>query len=211
MATGDRFKLILDVRPSTAVRWLSRAKAVCSATKANAPLFASIATELDRLADDTEALDAAQASAANGGRDEVANRDAELETLKKSMRAVAAAVQGLCDDAPDAEHAAAIAAAAGFGGKAKAGYRKPDFYAKTLGSGRVQLFAKVPGYRGIRAYYEWIMSTDGGVTWVALPGTNDADTIVEGLPRATEAAFRHRTTVKSVTSAWSRTVAVIVE
>ncbi len=54
------------------------------------------------------------------------------------------------------------------------------------------------------------MSTGGGVTRVALPGTNDASTIVEGLPRATEVAFRHRTTVKSVGSAWSRTVPVIV-
>ena len=210
MVTPLRFKLVLGVRPDTAARWLARAKAVCSTTETNASLFVSIAGVLGRLVQDTDALDRAQASAANRGRDDTAHRDSELVELKKSFRAVAHAVQGLCDEAPDVEHAAAIAAAAGFGGKAQASYRKPDFYAKTLGGGRVQLFAKVPGYRGSRVYYEWIMSTDGGATWVPLPGTNDADTIVEGLPHGEEVWFRHRTTMKGEVSDWSRIVKKIV-
>jgi hypothetical protein len=211
MVTPLRFKLVLGVRPDTAVRWLARAKAVCSATETHASLFVSIAGVLGRLVQDTDALDRVQAAAANRGRDDTAHRDAELVELKKSFRAVGAAVQDLCDEAPDVEHAAAIAAAAGFGGKAQANYRKPDFYAKALGDGRVQLFAKVPGYRGNRVYYEWIMSTDGGATWVVLPGTNDADTIIEGLPSGMEVRFRHRTTVKNLVTDWSRIVKAIVE
>jgi hypothetical protein len=211
MSTAPRFKVVLDVQPETAAGWLRRAKAVCSATEANASMFVSIAGVLGQLVQDTDALDQAQASAANRGHDETTHRDAELVELRKSLRAVAAAVQGLCDEAPDWSHAAAIAAAAGFGGKASMSYRKPDFYAKTLGDGRVQLFAKAPGYRGSRVYYEWIMSTDGGATWVVLPGTNEADTIAEGLPSAKEVWFRHRTTVKNEVSEWSRIVKTIVE
>jgi hypothetical protein len=69
----------------------------------------------------------------------------------------------------------------------------------------------IPGYRGIRVYYEWLMSTDDGATWVALPGTNSADTVVEGLPHGKDVRFRHRTTVKDVTTAWSRTITALVD
>jgi hypothetical protein len=210
MSTPFRFKLALGIRPDTAVGWLARAKAVGSATGQHASLFLSIAAVLGRLVSDTETLDEAQAAAANVGHDEIGERDARLVDLKKSFRAVRDAVQGLCDEAPDREHAAEIAAAAGFGEWTPATYRKPDFYAKVLGNGRVQLFVKVPGYRGIRVYYEWAMSSDGGVTWVELPGTNDADTIVEGLPSAKQMLFRHRTTVHNVVSTWSRSLPVLV-
>jgi hypothetical protein len=210
MSSESRFIVVLGIDPDTAVGWLARAKAVRAATEAHASLFTSIATVLARLAQDVDTVDEAQAAAANRGRSQISERDARLVELKKSFRAVRDAVQGLCDDAPDWEHAAEIAAAAGFGEKKAANYRKPDFYAKVLGNGRVQLFVKVPGYRGSRVYYEWAMSSDGGLTWVELPGTNDADTIVEGLPEAKEILFRHRTTMKSVVSSWSRSLPVLV-
>jgi hypothetical protein len=35
-----------------------------------------------------------------------------------------------------------------------------------------------------RASYEWAYSLDGGVTWILLPGTNNATTTVTGLKPA---------------------------
>jgi hypothetical protein len=210
MSADFRFLVTLDVRPDTATTWLARAKEVCSATTRNASIFTSITTELDDLAQATTELDKAQARARNRGADDITERDVKLAAVKKTFRTVALAVQGLCDEAADQFEAAAIAAAAGFGGKEYPHYRKPDFYAKLLGNGRVQLFAKVPGYRGIRAFYEWMMRAPGGA-WVALPGTNSADTIVEGLSPLQKVEFCHRTTVKNMPTAWSRAIAVVIK
>jgi hypothetical protein len=210
MSADFRFLVTLDVRPDTATKWLARAKEVGSSTTRNASIFTSISTELDQLGQATAELDVAQAAARNRGADQIAERDVKLVAVKKTFRAVAIAVQGLCDQAADQFEAAAIAAAAGFGGKEYPHYRKPDFYAKVLGNGRVQLFVKVPGYRGIRVFYEWMMRTGEGA-WVELPGTNSADTIVEGLTPNQVVEFCHRTTVKDVPTAWSRAIEVIVE
>jgi hypothetical protein len=211
MGTTNNIEVVLNVTPDTPVGWLAKGKAVGSSTTSNASLFTGIASVLATLASATTALDTAQAAAANKGKAEVQARNASCSVVKRTLRATKAAVQGLCDDAPDAAHAAAIAAASGLGSRAKAVRTKAPFAGRALGNGVVKLAVKVPGKKGARVYYEWRMSTDGWKTCVSLPGTNVSFTIVQGLTPATEVQFESRTTMKSVVSAWSVAIPVLVQ
>jgi len=206
----NTIEAVLNVTPDTAAGWLAKGKAVGSSTTSNASMYTTIASILGQLATDTASLDTAQAAAANRGKDEVQARNARWSIQKKSLRAVRAAVQGLCDAAPDAAHATAIAVGAGFGVKAKPAHTKEPFAGKALGNGVLKLAVKVPGKKGARVYYEWRMSTDGGKTWISLPGTNVSFTRVLGLTPGAEVQLSSRTTVKNVISAWSPAISVLV-
>src|SRR6185312_17483109 len=127
-------EVVLNVNPDGPLGWLGRAKAVGSSTTENAPMFTSIVSVLNQLANDTADLDKAQAAAANKGKDEISTRNAKLLNVKKSLRATRSAVQGLCDAAPDAAHAADIAVAAAFGVKQKAVHTKPPLEGKARGN-----------------------------------------------------------------------------
>ncbi len=208
---NNLIEVVLNVTPDGPLGWLAKAKSVGSSTTQNASMFTAIASILGQLAKDTADLDTAQAAAANKGKDEVKARNAKHAVLKKSLRATRAAVQGLCDAAPDAAHAQAIAVAAGFGVKAKPVRTKPPFAGKALGNGVVKLYVKVPGKHGARVYYEWRMSTDGGATWTSLPGTNVSSTVVQGLSSGQKVLFESRTTVTNVLSAWSQAIGVLVQ
>ena len=208
--TTNTVEAVLNVAPDTAAGWLAKGKAVGSATTSNASMFSAIASILGQLATDTASLDTAQSAAANRGKDAIQARNARWSIQKKDLRAVRAAVQGLCDAAPDAAHASAIAVAAGLGVKAKPAHIKAPFAGKALGNGVVKLIVKVPGKKGARVYYAWRMSTDGGKTWLSLPGTNVSFTLVQGLTPATEVQFSSCTTVKNVVSAWSLAIGVLV-
>ena len=208
--TTNTIEAVLNVTPNTAAGWLAKGKAVVSSTSSNASLFSAIASVLAQLAGDTAALDTAQAAAANRGKAETQARNARWAIQRKDLHAVRAAVQGLCDAAPDAAHATALAVGAGLGVKAKPVHTKEPFAGKALGNGVVKLAVKVPGKKGARVYYEWRMSTDGGKTWVSLPGTNVSLTRVQGLTPAPEVQFSSRTTVKNVVSAWSLAISVLV-
>jgi hypothetical protein len=211
MGSTNFIEVVLKVTPDTAAGWLAKGKAVGSSTTSNASLFTGIASILAQLAGDTTALDAAEATAANKGKDDVQARDAKWVTLKKSLRATRASVQGLCDAAPDVAQATAISAASGLGVRAKPVRTKPPFAGKALGDGVVKLYVKVPGKRGARVYYEWRMSTDGGTTWTSLPGTNVSTTVVQGLTPVAKVQFESRTTVQNVASAWSQAINVVVQ
>jgi hypothetical protein len=205
----DHLTIKINPKPDTAAGWLAKGKAVVEAAGPSS-LFSSIAQLLTQLTSDTAALDKAQAAAANRGKNEIKVRNAALRDLKKSLRGFGRGVQGLCDAAPDLQHAAALAAAASLDAKIMVVPHKPDFRGKALGAGAVQLYVKVPVKHGTRIFFEWQMSTDGGHTWVSLPNTNNANTRVSGLTAATIVQFRHRSTVKNVVSDWSQVISVQV-
>jgi hypothetical protein len=210
MGTNSTIDVVLNVTPDTPVGWLAKGKAVVSGTTTYASMFSSIAGVLGQLASDTAALDTAEAAAADKGKAAITARNAKWRNLKKSLKATCAAVQGVCDAAPDAEHAQAIAVAAAFGVKQKPVRTKPPLGGRALGNGVVRLYVKVPGKKGTRAYYEWRMSTDGGATWTSLPGTNVSKTEVQGLTSGQKVLFESRTTVKNIVSAWSQSIGVLV-
>ena len=195
---------------NTAAGWLAQAKGVVSSTAANASMFTAIASVIGQLVSDTTSLDTAQAAAKNRGHDEVQARNAKWAILKKSYRAACMAVQGLCDAASDEAQARAIAAAAGLQVRDEPTRNKPDFAGKALGNGAVRITVKVPVKKGARCFYEWRMSTDGGKTWVLLPGTNKCTTLVQGLTPTTLVELSFRYTSDDVISAWSNGVPVQV-
>jgi hypothetical protein len=202
--------VLLGIPKNTAAGWLEQAKAVDVAANAHASSFSAISAELSQLHADTTAADAAQAKAKNKGIDDVEVRNAAIKSLKGSYRDFVAAVQRLCNKAPDAEHARALAAQAGLRTKTTKRANKADLEGTALKSGRVHLAIKVPVKRGARVFYEWMMSTDGGKTWVALPNTNDPFTTVASLTPGTYAWFKYRYTTKNTPSAWSTHVEVLV-
>jgi hypothetical protein len=206
----DHLVIKIDPRPDTAAGWLAKSKAVVEGASSSATLFSSIAQLLAQLTSDTALLDKAQAAAANKGKSEIKARNAALRDLKKSLRGFGRGVQGLCDAAPDLEHAAALAAAASLDAKVVTAPHKPDFQGKVLGAGAVHLYAKLPVKKGTHIFFEWQMSTNNGQTWASLPNTNSADTLVQGLTPTTIVQFRHRSTVKNVASEWSQVIAVQV-
>jgi hypothetical protein len=210
MSTGIRIEVSSEVKPDTAAGWLGQAKGVVSSTTAHASMFTAIASVLGQLASDVTNLDTAQATAKNRGKDDVQARNAKWSLLKKSYRATCMAVQGLCDEAPDEAHARAIAAAAGLLVKDRPAHDKPDFAGKALGNGVVRLTVKVPVKKGARCFYEWRMSTDGGKSWILLPGTNKCTTLIQGLTPSTLVEFSFRWTSDDVISAWSNGVPVQV-
>jgi hypothetical protein len=211
MSAEHRVIIKVTPKPNTPASWLAKAKAVVSSANANAATFASIAAPLTQLGTDTQLLDAAQAKAANRGKDEVKARNAQWRVLQKSLRAFAGGVQGLCDAAPDTAHAQAVAAAAALDSKLVPVHNKPDLRGKALGNGAVRLFGRRPSQRGGNVFYEWQMSVDGGKTWTSLPTTNTASTLVTGLVAATMVSFRYRKTIKNVTSEWSQAISVLVQ
>jgi hypothetical protein len=181
-----------------------------AAATANASTFFSpIAQLLAQLSADVAALGKTQAAAGNKGKLEIKQRNAALHDLKKSLRAFVRGVQGLCDAAPDLDHAKAIAAAASLDAKIVSVPSKPDLRGKDLGGGAVHLYARKP-VKGGHFYWEWQMSTDGGKTWLSLPGTTSANTRVLGLTPLTIVQFRHRSTSKNVVSDWGQVIAVTV-
>jgi hypothetical protein len=210
MSTGNHVFVKLEPDPDTAKGWLDKGKDVTGAANGNAATFTSIATLLAQATSDTQALDTAQSKAANKGRLEISARNAVWSTQQKSLRAFVAGVQGLCDAAPDAAHARAIAAAAALETRRVAVRVAPDPKVTVLGNGAARLYARRPVPRRAGAYYEWAMSSDGGKTWVTIPGTNIAKTLVQGLTPATTIIFRYRTTFQNVVSDWKQTPGIVV-
>ena len=74
-------------------------------------------------------------------------------------------------------------------------------------SGSLELIAPKGGNR---AGYEWAYSTDGKRTWVSLPFTVKASTIVYGLEPGATVYFRYRPVTKNGVGDWSDPVSIIV-
>jgi hypothetical protein len=199
-----------SVVPGTAAAWLARGKVASSATTTNAAQLASVMAQAQQMQADCAALDVAQAAAGGKGDVERKARNAKLTDFKKSYRAFVGAVQVLCDNAPDPSHAAQIAAWAGIPVAQKPSRNKLDFYGQAVGGGVVHLYAKLPAKKTARIFHEWQGSTDGAKTWSTLGQTNDASLAVPNLTPATYVSFRHRTTVKNMTSDWSQVIVILV-
>jgi hypothetical protein len=210
MSVQHRVIVKVDPKPDTPAGWLAKAKAANTAATNAGSTFASIAALLTQLGKDTGLLDVAESAAANKGKTETKARNAQWRVLQKTLRAFVAGVQGLCDAAPDVATATAIAAKAGLDAKLPPVRVTAEIRGKALGNGAVRLIGKRPTPRRGGAFYEWVMSLDGGKTWTAIATTNTVKTVVNGLTAAATVSFRYRTTEKNVTSEWSQTVSVLV-
>ena len=149
-----------------------------------------------------------QAKTPKGAPADTAARDAQWGVLKKSLRAFARGVQGLCDAAADADTARVIAAEAGLTCKLVPVRIFPPLRGKALGNGAVRLYGRLPARGRTDAFFEWQTSTNGQ-DWSPLAMTNRATTTVEGLTPATIVDFRCRSTFRNVTSGWSGTKVIV--
>ncbi len=210
MSTSPRVKIKDTVKPNTPAGWLKQGKGAVTASTAAGGAVAAI-PDLATLNTNTQALDTAQSKAKNKGRAEITARDAAWTVQQASYRAFVGEVQKLCDAAPDAEHAIAIAASAGLPYKLKASNVLPDLRGKALGNSAVQLYGRRPTPKHAVAFYEWQQLGADGKTWATFATTNRAKVLVQGLTPMTSASFRYRKTVKDVPQEWSQTVAVVVK
>jgi hypothetical protein len=209
MANDFHVIVLQGVRTKTAAGWLTQAKAVDSATTANAQPFAPIATQQQQLHTDTATLDGAESKAKSKAIDDIAARNLALRNLKKSYRAFVLALQNLSNAQPGLAEAQQIAAQAGLKTKVVVHALKKDFDFKCLGNGVVRLVVKVPVKKSVRIFYDWAMSADG-TNWTSLQSTNDPTTTVSNLTPGNKVYFRYRYTTKNTPSAWSQRLEVLV-
>ena len=202
--------VIHGVKQRTPRGWLSKGKAIGTATNTNASAYTSIANEIQQLATDTTALDKAESAAANRGKDEIKARNAALTKFKKSLRAFLAALQGLCEQAPDASQAEALAVGAGVSIKGFTAHPKAELSGKAPGNGVVHLYARLPATKNKRLFWAWQQMSADGKTWVTIATTNDADFLVQNLTPATLISFRCRFTMKNVPSLWTQALVIHV-
>jgi hypothetical protein len=74
-------------------------------------------------------------------------------------------------------------------------------------SGSVQLITHAVDRR---ASYEWQCCTDGGKTWVLLPVTLQAKTVVLGMTPGATVSFRYRPVTKAGEGDWSQPTSLLV-
>jgi hypothetical protein len=152
--------------------------------------------------DDLDTLEVATRSRAAGS---AAVRDDQKKTVVDALTGLAAGVQAIVNQQPN--DAAAIIASAAMFEKGSSARAKPGL-AASMGPVPGQVLVRAKAVK--RAAYEWQMSTDDGVTWVAVALTTVANTSVTGLARGTTCLFRVRTTRGSVTTGWSQILGFFV-
>ena len=109
---------------------------------------------------------------------------------------------------PGSGNAVTIAQDAGMDLRKVGSRSKPPLYVKPgLTSGVVDVVAKAT--RGAVAN-EWQLSHDGGKTWVDLPPTAQASTVVRDLALATTVMFRQRVLTRTGLSDWGDPFTLLV-
>jgi hypothetical protein len=123
---------------------------------------------------------------------------ADLDSLRADVETIANESAG---------QAEAVIASSGMSVRRSSGHAKPAFAAKEgPTSGAVRLVAKAPP---TRASHDWQQST-GGVTWVDLARTVQADTEIAGLAAGTRDWFGCRTLTKERVCDWSEVLSLLV-
>ena len=64
--------------------------------------------------------------------------------------------------------------------------------------------------KGVKAFYGWRYTVDGGKTFVQVPPTNDAHTVIPNLPPLVTVGFQVQMTIKNVPGEWSQMVTLLV-
>jgi hypothetical protein len=136
----------------------------------------------------------------------VPDRQEKRRVLVALLQQLKAYVQAVAD--ANLESSAAIIVSAGMSVRKRPAFASRVFSARRgVVEGSVKLLAP---RAAVRASYEWSYSTDGGKTWVNLPVTLQAKTVVTGLVPGSTVHFRYRATTKSGGGNWSEPFVFIV-
>ncbi len=152
-------------------------------------------------------LESAQAATKTRAPGSVAARDTAHSQVLVQVRQLLGYVQQIADANP--EQAAEIIASAGLKSRTSVPPIKPPFAVNpgpVSGSARLAVRAAGP-----RAAYDWEYSLDGGKTWVAVPTTLQAKTVITGLPVAASVMFRSRGVIKGGAADWSQPLTLLVK
>lgn len=205
-----------DIRREVAVlkleqsvpKLISRARKIVSAMTGNSYFSGTFPANIPTLAvvaADTNALEAAEITAASKSLGSIEARDAKMEILLKDLRALLAYVQLIADN--NLPNAATIIKSAGMEIKEFPGYSKDSFeVSHGPVSGSVLLTAKSVDKR---SSYEWQISTDGNA-WTNLPSTLQCKTTVSNLTLGETYYFRSNHINKNGEGNWSHKLSIIV-
>ena len=188
---------VLLLARNTPEAWSTKAKGMAAGMLANPSIFTSPTTTPAQLSAAAQVVDLAQGQVTLHTKGAVEERDIGWLALKKVVRGGIVYVQALCDAAPDAEHRAAICAAATLG-TMKATTRAKAFLVATLTTtpGTVVLVANASLLvasgtgRAKQRTYLWRYTTNGGQTFVNADSTPVANTVIANLPLHASAGFQ---------------------
>jgi hypothetical protein len=170
------------------------------------PYFPSPPVALATVAAAITDLQNAETAALARTKGAVATRNAKRAVLVTMLQQLRMYVQSIADG--NAENGPAIIQSAGIAVK-KTATRKPRVFAALAGavSGTVKLVAPAAG---LRASYEWQVSTDGK-TWSDVSSTLQAKTSLIGQTPGTALQFRYRSVTKTGETDWSAPVSFTVK
>lgn len=173
---------------------------------ANAKVLPSPNPALTKLSADIADLVTKQSAVKSRTAGSTADRDAAMKLVEVDLGTERAYVEQVANGDP--ANAASIADDAGMALKKVPVRNKPPLAAKpatVLGSVRLTALAT----KGAKTN-NWQYSTDGGKTWVDLPQTTKASTIVPSLMPGATVMFRQRAVTKTGPGNWSEPVSTIV-
>jgi hypothetical protein len=191
--------------PKVIAALVTYAQAIVTAITGN-PRFPTPLPTLAVISAAIAALQVAEAAALARTKGMVTARNDKRAVLVALLQQLRTYVQTIAD--ADADNSAAIIQSAGLSVK-KTATRKPRVFTVTEGSvsGTAKLVTRSAGPR---AAYDWGYTIDAGKTWVVLPSTVQAKTVVTGLPAGTTVLFRFRSVTKSGETDWSQPAALLV-
>jgi hypothetical protein len=203
-ASLQRIRVALH-KPANASALVVKARFVVG-RMTNNPWFPQPVPPLAKVLAAAQALDEAQTKSQSGAKGLADARNAKRRVLDNLLDRLRAYVEGVANDDP--EQGPAIVESAGMDLVTRSHPQRPAFGA-TWGdvSGTVKLRVKA-GPKGSR--YEWQMSTDAGETWIDLPSTMQARTLVAGLEPGKTYWFRHRILTRKGQGDWSGAISLLV-
>ena len=185
---------------------ITYARAIVTAMTAN-PHFPAPGPALTVVTAAIDELQLAETAGLTRAKGTIAVRNEKRAALVTLLRQLKGYVQTVVDS--NVETGTSIIQSAAMGVK-KTVVRKPRTFAAEPGlvSGSAKLVAPSAG---VRAFYEWQYSLDGGKTWMVAPATMQAKTTVPGLTPGASVQFRYRPATKSGEGDWSQPVTLIVK
>jgi hypothetical protein len=186
--------------------WITNATTFVTAVGADATTFKAPTPPLATVTAAILALQAAQA-AVKTSKNAVPARDEKWDEANTLIHQLVSYVQSVADGAgPQGE---AVVAKAQLHAKRAATHGPHTFHVEQGEvSGSVHVYTESVAKR---AAYDWEYTLDGGKTFIAAPGTLQANTIITGLPVGQNVGFRVRPRTAAGQGDWSAVIYFIVK
>ncbi len=191
--------------PKTVPALIIRMTAILDAMLANKVTFPSPPLAIALVTAHVAALSAAESATKTRALGTKQARDAARKLVIEDAYQLHGYVQQLANASPT--EAASIAAQAAMKLRGSGAHPKADLTVNQTLSGTLHVVAK--SAKGARAH-EWMYSSDGGKSWVAVSPTTKPSTIITGFQPGTLVQVKHRIIVKGGPGDWSPTVQVAV-